>query len=120
MIDREHFKAKIYCAVHRANVRGICVSNCGWGIARRKVNGQLQLDGNGTYYILSMIIEGRTSCGYYNEDAARILNVPSDVMQSFSNGFCMGGYYGGSSSNEDEYFAFNFGKECAENLGIRW
>lgn len=113
-MDREFFKAKIECGIHRAKLRGIKVVSDGWYLVER--SGKFELDGSHRVYILGMIIEGKRY-GLYNRIAAGTLGVSETIMQSFSNGYCLGGYYKGSV-DDDEYFAFEFGKQCAHKLGI--
>lgn len=115
-MDREYFKDKILCGIHRAFVRGIKLGMSGWLLNVR--NNIIELSYPDRAYILGMILEGRYSKNpypYYSSVAARTLAVSEIVMQSFNNGYCTSREYRGSA-NEDEKFAFDFGRECRKMI----
>lgn len=96
MINRSYIRAKLDCMFNQAKVRGLTISNGGWGVEVNRATGRYELTpfgpGHKSIYILALLIEGRLDKGWHGQNiaAARVLGLTSDQMQMFSNGFCSG------------------------------
>jgi hypothetical protein len=123
-MNRPLFRSKMICLVNQAKVRGIALLPVeGWGILLRNAIGASYFVKGSRWrapnpkhlYILSLLLEGRKATSAdQNNDAAIVLGIDPNVMQSFSNGFCADQILSASPSDTDMQYAYNIGIEMRQ------